>query len=248
MAVTISAPSTSTRKVLLIIMGVLVAHVVLLLVLAMLQPAVRKLDQPKPIEVKFVQLTAPQPAALPKPKSEPKPEVKPKPAPIPKKEVPVVKTPPKPLPKLKPQPVLATPAPSAKPQAVIPPQAETPAKEVPPTPKVEAAPPAPVAPPQPAAPAQPKQVQGVAYKNPPQVPAPTDSELGGQARRVVVKVLINESGRVDSVEIMQSSGVTSLDNSVKRAVKRATFYPYRENGVAMPVYAPVTIEFSLPST
>lgn len=214
--------------------GVLVAHGLVIFGLANIksQP-LTKVVPPKPVQVKFVHLQAPKPTE----------QTKPIPKPLPKpKDVPVVKEQPKPLPqpKLKRQPVVASKVASEHHQAVVPQQ-----PDASPAPKVDIPTPAPAkADP---APATPKQVEGVAYKNPPQIDQPSDDELGGQARKVVVKVLINEFGRVDSIEIIRSSGIASLDSSVKRAVKRATFNPYRENGVAMPVYTLIPIEFQTSS-
>jgi protein TonB len=243
MTATISTDAArASRRLVMTVVVVLVAHAVVLGLLATMKPIALKMPEPpKPVEVKFIQLAPPPKPEPPKPEP-PKPQPKPK-------EVKVVKEIPKPKPLPKPKPVLATPEPSPRPQqAVVPPQPEPK-----PEPKVEPAPaPAPVKPasPEPTPPVQPappKTVEGVAYNKAPKIDAPSESELKGRTLKVVVRVLINTSGRVDTVEVTKSSGVSSIDNSVKRAVKRATFYPYRENGVAMPVYTSIPIEFQPPS-
>ncbi len=221
------------RRVIVTVAVVLAAHAAVLALLANMKTYdLKRVEPPKPIEVKFVQLAPPPPPPPPKPK--PKPEPKPK-------EVKVVKPQPKPLPK--PKPILATPTPSAQPQVVVPIQPDPPPKPEPqPQPQPDPLPVKKVDQP-PAAPAQPVAVDSIAYDRMPKIEQPSNSELKGEARKVVVRIVVNAAGKVDEVTIVQSSGITSIDNSVKRAVKRATFHPYRNNGVASPASTLIPVEF-----
>lgn len=219
---------------------VLLAHVAVLAALATMKPIPLKMPEtPKPVEVRFIQLEQPKPKP-PEPKP-PKPEPKPKP-----KEVKVVKQQPKPLPK--PKPVLATPTVSERPQPVIAPQPEPLPEPVKPVVPEPAPVPQPVAKPepkpQPAPPTTPQLVEGVSYIRPPRLEI-SDSDLKGQARTVKLRISISASGKVDDVQVVSSSGLSTLDQKVARALKRATFTPHRVNGIAVPVYTIQPFELNL---
>jgi protein TonB len=173
---------------------------------------------PKEIIASFITLE-PAPA--------PKPEPKPKTVPVVKKTV----TPPKPRPVITPKP-----APQAITETAPPPAPEPPA---------EAAPPAPAAPAAPAKPAPPKTISGVAYINAPRPSyPPLDARMGNEGT-VTLRVLINEKGRAERVEVQKSSGSLRMDDAARDAVLRALFKPYLEDGKAIPVYAIVPINFTL---
>ncbi len=219
---------------------VLLAHVAVLAALATMKPITLKMPEtPKPVEVRFIQLEQPKPKP-PEPKP-PKPEPKPKP-----KEVKVVKQQPKPLPK--PKPVLATPTVSERPQPVIAPQPEPLPEPVKPVVPEPAPVPQPVAKPepkpQPATPTTPQLVEGVSYIRPPRLEI-SDSDLKGQARTVKLRISISASGKVEDVQVVSSSGLSTLDQKVARALKRATFTPHRVNGIAVPVYTIQPFELNL---
>lgn len=158
-----------------------------------------------------------------------------------KPEVPQHKpVPPKPVPKPKAQPV-------KKHTPIKPPAEPVPVAEDPPPVK-----PAPVAPAQPAVaekpldlPASgPKDVQTVGCR----VPTP---EYPRKARRlreqgtVLISMVIDTSGKVQSAQISRSSGSAELDQAARQAVLNATCEPYRENGRAIAVRAAQPINFSL---
>lgn len=161
----------------------------------------------------------------------------PKPQPAPPKTVAIVKksiTPPRPIPVVNNTPSeTAISVPTPPPQ---PPQREEPV--------VAAAPaPAPVA-----APAQPRTItSGVEYIQPPDVKYPAVSKRMGEEGKSVIRVLINEKGRAERVEVQKSSGSSRLDDAAKQAVMRALFKPYMEDGKALPVFAIVPINFQLSS-
>jgi len=164
-------------------------------------------------------------------------EPAPHPQPAEPKTVPVVK---KSVPRPKPKPVIKH---EPSPKAI-----SEPTPPAPPQPPVEAAPPSPPAPPAPPAPAQPaapKIVSGVAYINAPRpVYPPLDARMGNEGT-VTLRVLINEKGRAEKVDIRKSSGSQRMDDAARDAVMRALFKPYIEDGKAIPVYAIIPINFTL---
>ncbi|HEY6773307.1 MAG TPA: energy transducer TonB [Oxalicibacterium sp.] len=162
----------------------------------------------------------------------PAPEPKPQPKP---KTVPVVK---KPVAKPKPRPIITDkPAPQAITEEAPPP--EPPSKEPP-----SDAPPT-AAPSAPPAPAMPKLISGVSYINPPRpVYPPLDARMGNEGT-VTLRVLINEQGRAERVEVQKSSGSLRMDDAARQAVMRALFKPYLEDGRPAPAYAIVPINFTL---
>ncbi|WP_335340169.1 energy transducer TonB [Collimonas arenae] len=76
---------------------------------------------------------------------------------------------------------------------------------------------------------------------------PAVSKRMGEEGKSVIRVLINDKGRAERVEIQKSSGSSRLDEAAKQAVMRALFKPYTEDGKAMPVFAIVPINFQLSS-
>jgi protein TonB len=168
------------------------------------------------------------------PDPEPQPAV-PKPPPAAPKTVPVVKkTAPRPAPI----------APEAKPAPVqqaitvpaAPPSPEPPADAAPAAPQVAAA-----------VPAQPKTISGVEYIQAPQPDYPPVAKRMGEEGKAILRVLVNEKGRPERIELQQSSGSARLDEAARQAVLRAIFKPYVEDGRPLAVYAIVPIRFQLNS-
>jgi protein TonB len=121
-------------------------------------------------------------------------------------------------------------------------------KPPPPRPQPPRPQPAPVAAaPQPAAPAAPRTVSmsQVAYVNPPNAIYPTRSRRAGEQGRVLLRVLVDATGRPAQVALAQSSGHPALDESALSAVRAASFRPYAEGGVPQPVWVNVPIDFVL---
>lgn len=164
-------------------------------------------------------------------------EPAPHPQPAEPKTVPVVK---KPVPRPTPKPIIKH---EPSPKAISEPTPPTP-----PQPPVEAAPPSPPAPAVPAAPAPPatpKIISGVAYINAPHpVYPPLDARMGNEGT-VTLRVLINEKGRAEKVNVQKSSGSLRMDDAARDAVMRALFKPYIEDGKAISVYAIIPINFNL---
>lgn len=173
---------------------------------------------PREIVASFVTLQPPAP--------EPKPQPTPKTVPVVKKTV-----------TQKPRPVVTDkPAPQAITEATPPPAEPSNA------PPSDAAP---SAPPAPAAPAVPKTISGVSYINAPRpVYPPLDARMGNEGT-VTLRVLINEKGRAEKVEVQKSSGSLRMDDAAREAVMRALFKPYLEDGKPAPAFAIVPINFTL---
>ena len=244
----ISAATRSSRpKMAGIVVGVLALHLGMGWVLMQIKPIVLPPPKPKPIQVKMVQLAPPPP---PTPPAQPK---IPEPAkPIePPKPVQIVE-PPRPQPiQPKPVPVIAAkPMPSVAPTPVTPVAVAAPAPiDVDPPPAVTVTPPAPTPSPAPIekAPSAPKMVAvtGVSYKRAPDTEYPESARDRREQGVALIKTLIGVAGKVESATVEKSSGSRQLDQAAIRAVKRASFYPYQENGVAAAVYVLIPIEFTL---
>lgn len=174
---------------------------------------------------------APQPTPqppTPKPVPKPKPKVEPKPKPV----KPAI-TVPQEEPATPPQPVAAAPSSAPAPEAAAAPPTEGAATGQAP---VTASPP----------PAQPKTItSGVEYITMPAPKYPPQSRRMGEEGKVVLRVLINERGRADRIDIHQSSGSPRLDQAAREAVQMARFKPYIENGSAIAVFAIIPIAFKL---
>lgn len=184
-----------------------------------------------PREVSVTFITPPTPPA---PQSAP--------TPAPPKTVPVVKkraAPPRPV-----APVAPAVNPTPSPQAI-----STPAPEpAPVSPEASAATAAaPTASPSaPPAPAQPKTVTaGIEYLQAPQPDYPPIAKRMGEQGKAVVRVLVNDRGRPERVELQRSSGSARLDEAARQAVLRAVFKPFMEDGKAVPAWAVVPIRFQL---
>lgn len=59
----------------------------------------------------------------------------------------------------------------------------------------------------------------------------------------MLRLNIDVEGKVRDVHIDQTSGNASVDSSAARALVGATFFPYRENGVAIPVTTLMPVRF-----
>jgi protein TonB len=195
------------------------------------EPQPVRLDQPPPEdtpppEIEPVKIDTPPPLDTPPPEvpmleamvSPPTPDLPPPEFPV------VAPAPPPPPPKPKPPP----PPPKPRPQPAAP---------------VERAPQ--TAPP--SVPQAPKTVTigQVAYINPPNPIYPARSKRAGEQGRVMLRVLIDTSGRPAQVSVTQSSGHPALDESALSAVRASLLRPHTENGIAQPVWVAVPIDFVL---
>jgi len=236
------------KKVIAVIAAVIIGHTGVMWALNhMKAPELRPIEK-EPLKVRFVKIQEPPKPAPPEPKAEPKKE-KPKP-----KEVQIVEKPlpppPKKVEKVQQVKKAEAPKPVVKPvdtpvqtPVVTTTVSETKVPKVEPTPV--AAPPAPEVP---AAPASPKTVSvggsGVQWSRSPK-PTYTNNDLQGQNRTVVILIEADEKGSITSARITRSSGVSTLDEKILRAVRSAKFKPYKENGIAYAIKAEQPFDLTL---
>ncbi|EPQ5028951.1 energy transducer TonB, partial [Acinetobacter baumannii] len=57
-----------------------------------------------------------------------------------------------------------------------------------------------------------------------------DGDLEGYDRIITISADANERGIITRAKIIKSSGIDKLDNKILIAIKKASFYPYQENG------------------
>lgn len=67
----------------------------------------------------------------------------------------------------------------------------------------------------------------------------------GEEEQVVMRVLVNERGRPERVEVQRTSGSMRLDEAARRAVLRALFKPHIEDGRPVSVFAIIPVQFEL---
>ena len=186
------------------------------------------------------EVPAPTPVAPPTPEP---PKLTPKPEPPKPKPKPVQKTPP--LPK-----AIADPTPA--------PDAPTGTLETDSTPLADAtplAPPAPPAPPTPPAPPAPPAAptggavqlpsSNAAYLNNPRPNYPSISRRMGEQGKVMLRVLVDENGVPQQIEIKESSGFDRLDKAALASVQRWRFVPGKRNGVPEAMWNIVPVNFVL---
>jgi protein TonB len=117
------------------------------------------------------------------------------------------------------------------------------AAEKPATPTVAAAAPA-----APAPAAGPRTVtSGVEYLQAPRPVYPTLSKRMGEQGTLVLRILVNEKGLPDQVQVQTSSGFARLDEAGRQAALHALFKPYLEDGRPVAVFVIVPLNFTLAS-
>ena len=88
---------------------------------------------------------------------------------------------------------------------------------------------------------------GVEYLQPPLPVYPPMSRRMGEQGRVMLRILVNEKGLPDQVQVHTSSGSARLDEAGRQAALRAQFKPHMEDGHAIAVYVIVPLNFQLSS-
>lgn len=91
----------------------------------------------------------------------------------------------------------------------------------------------------------PRTISGVEYIQPPQPEYPPLSRRMREEGKVLLRILVDEKGHPERVEIHTPSGFARLDEAARQAAKRALFKPHLENGRPVPVFALVPVNFSL---
>jgi protein TonB len=203
---------------------ILLAHGGLLAVLQSRSPQTVAPAAPREL---IASLIAPAPVPVPAPAVEPVRTTVPKVVPVVKKASP-----------LPPVPQARTDAPAPIPQETSAPLVAPSAPQMPSTPA-----PAVVA--QAVTPAPPKTVSGVEYLEAPQPVYPPLARRAAEEGKVTLRVLVNRQGRAEQVELRSSSGYDRLDESARQSVLKARFRPHLEDGIAVAVYALVSINFSI---
>ena len=197
--------------------------------LTQVEPTKLVVGESAPMEVRMVPAERPSPPQIELP---PPPEDTPPPEP----QLESMIQPP--MPNL-PPPVFPVDAPPPKP------------KPPPPKPKPKPAPAVPLAdapqtaPPQQAAMPQNVAVSQVTYINKPAPIYPMKSRRAGEQGRVMVRLLIDITGRPTQVSVEKSSGHPLLDESAMSAVRAALFKPFTEAGVPRAVWVVAPINFNL---
>jgi len=86
---------------------------------------------------------------------------------------------------------------------------------------------------------------GVAYLNNPKPKFPSLSRRAGEEGRVLFKVLVNENGAPETIEMTSSSGFERLDNAALEVLQQWKFVPAKRNNQAISAYVTVPIGFKL---
>ena len=87
---------------------------------------------------------------------------------------------------------------------------------------------------------------GFSHAPPPDYPA--SARADGKEGRVLLRVLVDEEGKSQIVEINDSSGSRILDQAAAEAVKRWRFLPARYGRTAMASWVKVPVDFRLTET
>lgn len=86
---------------------------------------------------------------------------------------------------------------------------------------------------------------GLEYVYQPPREYPALSRRMGEEGTVTLRILVNEKGRVENVDIRKSSGTPRLDEAARLWALRVVFKPYTENGKPVPMYAILPVAFNL---
>ena len=86
---------------------------------------------------------------------------------------------------------------------------------------------------------------GVQYLQAPRPDYPAQSKRLGEEGKVVLRVLVNQQGTAERIEVQKSSGFPRLDDAARQAVQQARFKPHLEDGRPEAVFAIVPITFRL---
>ena len=88
-------------------------------------------------------------------------------------------------------------------------------------------------------------VSSVEYLRAPEPRYPPASRAAHEEGLVLLRVLVDEHGRAQTIDVLRSSGHSRLDEAARAAVRRALFKPHVENGVARAALVTVPIEFAV---
>jgi protein TonB len=83
------------------------------------------------------------------------------------------------------------------------------------------------------------------YKHNPTPPYPRKARRLGYEGIVMLKVLIDENGRVDDLTVLKSSGHSVLDHAALSAVRKWLFEPGSEGGIKKRMWVKIPVRFDL---
>ena len=83
------------------------------------------------------------------------------------------------------------------------------------------------------------------YRDTPRPDYPESARREGHEGRVLLRVLIDDHGRIKSVEISNSSGSAALDRAAAEAIRRWRFHPARYGDQPVESWLRIPIEFRL---
>lgn len=83
------------------------------------------------------------------------------------------------------------------------------------------------------------------YKQNTSPPYPRKARRMGYEGIVMLKVLVDENGRVDNLMLFKSSGYTVLDSAALSAVKKWLFEPGTEGGIKKKMWVKIPVRFDL---
>jgi protein TonB len=83
------------------------------------------------------------------------------------------------------------------------------------------------------------------YRQNPAPPYPRKARRLGYEGIVILKVLVDENGRVDDCMVLESSGYPILDHTARASVKKWLFEPGTEGGIKKKMWVRVPIRFDL---
>ena len=88
-------------------------------------------------------------------------------------------------------------------------------------------------------------VSDVEYLRAPEPRYPPASRAAREEGLVLLRVLVDERGRAQTIDVVRSSGHSRLDEAARVAVLRALFKPHIENGITRTALVTVPIEFAV---
>jgi protein TonB len=74
---------------------------------------------------------------------------------------------------------------------------------------------------------------------------PYESQLNGEEGRVVMRVFVSQSGKVENILLISSSGHKNLDSEAEKTIRKATFTPASRSGLPVDSFKDLTFNFLL---
>ena len=94
----------------------------------------------------------------------------------------------------------------------------------------------------------PPMIEEIDYVRAPAPVYPRESSRKQERGIVLLRVLVDISGRPAQIQIERSSGYARLDSAAREAVAKALFRPHEVNGIAQPAQVLIPIEFTRRAT